>query len=50
MILHCEQFEQNDIIAACPSSWNYSVSEGCGWVIVSKMPSGVSSSTADNAC
>ena len=33
-ILHCEQFEQNGIIAACPSSWNYSVTEGCGWVVL----------------
>ena len=32
VILHCEQ---NSIIAACPSSWNYSVTEGCGWVVLS---------------
>ena len=37
VILHCKQFEQNGIIAACPRSWNYSVTEGCGWAIVSKM-------------
>ena len=30
VILHCEQFEQNGIIAACPSSGRYSVMEGCG--------------------
>ena len=35
VILHCEQFEQNEIMAACPSSWNYSVTEGCGWVVLS---------------
>ena len=27
VILHCKQFERNGIIAACPSSWNYSVTE-----------------------
>ena len=26
VILHCKQLE-----AACPSSWNYSVMEGCGY-------------------
>ena len=36
VILHCKQFEQNGIIiAACPSSWRYSVTEGCGWVVLS---------------
>ena len=35
VILHCKQFEQNGIITACPSSWNYSVTEGCGWVVLS---------------
>ena len=38
MILHCDQSGQNATIAASPSSWNYSVTEGCGWAI----------STADN--
>ena len=37
VILHCEQFEQNGIIAACPSSGRYSVMEGCELAVVSKM-------------
>ena len=32
VILHREE---NGIIAACPSSWNYSVTEGCGSVVLS---------------
>ena len=47
VVLHCEQ---NGIITAkpCPSSWNYSVAEGCGWAII-EMTNGVNC-TADNAC
>ena len=35
VMLHCKQFEQNGIIAAYLSSWRYSVTEGCGWVVLS---------------
>ena len=37
VILHCKQLEQNEIIAASLSSWNYSVNERCGLAVVSKM-------------
>ena len=30
VMLHCKQFEQNGIIAACPSSWKYLVRKDVG--------------------
>ena len=42
----CDQCEQNATIAGSPSSWNYSVMEGCGWAIMTTD----GNNTADNAC